>query len=223
MHLCWNIRSNSKPQEIPMLRRSPLILVLVAILALPAAAEDALGYQTPPQILADMIDAPPTPAVAVSPDGEWLVMLERPGLPPISEVAMPELRLAGLRINPRTNGPSRAGYLDSLTFQRLKDGKQVPVTGLPDGARLTSVDWSPNGERIAFIVTHDDQLSLWYAALGNGQARRVTPEGMALNGVYGRPYDWLRDSKSFVVRAIPEHRGAAPEENYVPSGPVVQW
>ena len=69
----------------------------------------------PPQVLADMIDAPPTPWVAVSPGGDWLVLLERPGLPPIDEVAMPELRLAGLRINPRTNGPSRATYLEGLT------------------------------------------------------------------------------------------------------------
>ncbi len=41
----------------------------------------------PPQVLADMIDAPPTPFVAVSPDNEWLLLLERPGNPPISEVA----------------------------------------------------------------------------------------------------------------------------------------
>ncbi len=205
-----------------MLRRSPLILVLVALLALPAVAADALSYQMPPQVLADMIDAPPTPGVAVSPDGDWLVMLERPGLPPISEVAMPELRLAGLRINPRTSGPSRAGYLDGLTFQRLQDGKQVPVTGLPQGARLTGVSWSPDGERIAFVVTHLDVLSLWYADLGDGKARRITPEGMALNGAYGRPYDWLRDGKSLVVRAIPADRGPAPAEAYVPAGPVVQ-
>ena len=205
-----------------MPRYVPLALLCAMLLALPAVASDALSYQMPAQVLADMIDAPPTPAVAVSPDGEWLVLLERPGLPPISEVAMPELRLAGLRINPRTNGRSRGGYLDGLTFQRLKDGKSVPVTGLPEDARINGVSWSPNGERIAFIVIHDDQLSLWYADLGNGKAKRVTPEGMALNGVYGRPYDWLRNSKSFVVRAIPDGRGPAPAEGHAPLGPVVQ-
>jgi dipeptidyl aminopeptidase/acylaminoacyl peptidase len=199
-------------------------LVLLATLPIaPAAAQDtATGYQMPPQVLADMIDAPPTPGVALSPDKAWLLLLERPGLPPIAEVAEPELRLAGLRINPRTNGPSREWSLDGLTLQRLRDGKQIPVTGLPEGARITGVSWSPDGERFAWVANVDESLSLWYADLDDGRARRVTPEGVRLNAVYGRPYDWLRDSESFVIRAVPAGRGEPPVEPYVPSGPVVQ-
>jgi dipeptidyl aminopeptidase/acylaminoacyl peptidase len=205
-----------------MSRRSILFLVALALLVGPVLAEESVSYQMPPQVLADMIDAPPTPWVAVSPDGEWLVLLERPGLPPISEVAMPELRLAGLRINPRTTGPSRARYIDGLTFQRLRDGELTPVTGLPEGGRLSGVSWSPDGGRIAFQVTQEDRISLWYAELGDAEARRVTPEGMALNAVYGRAYDWLRDGKSLVIRTIPADRGPTPQESYVPEGPVVQ-
>ena len=70
------------------------------------AQEPALTYQMPPQVLADIIDAPPTPGVYLSPDKEWLLLLERPGNPSIEEVAAPELRLAGLRINPRSMGRS---------------------------------------------------------------------------------------------------------------------
>jgi hypothetical protein len=43
----------------------------------------------------------------LAPDGRTLLLAEQPGLPGIAEVAQPELRLAGLRINPRNNGPSR--------------------------------------------------------------------------------------------------------------------
>ena len=49
-----------------------------AHLAQDAAQEAALAYQMPTQVLADMIDAPPTPGVYLSPDKEWLVLLERP-------------------------------------------------------------------------------------------------------------------------------------------------
>jgi len=198
-------------------------LGLAAGLADGAAAQDtAVGYQMPPAVLADMIDAPPTPGVALSPDQEWLLLLERPGLPPIAEVAEPELRLAGLRINPRSNGPSREWSLDGLRLQRLRDGKEIAVTGLPDGARITGVSWSPDGDRFAWVASIDESLSLWYADLADGRARRVTPEGLRLNGVYGRPYDWLRDGESFVIRAIPDGRGGPPVEPYVPTGPVVQ-
>ncbi|MCP4573868.1 MAG: prolyl oligopeptidase family serine peptidase [bacterium] len=205
---------------MPRFRLAALLLVLLPTLA--AAQDAAVSYQMPPQVLADMIDAPPTPFVAISPDNEWLLLLERPGNPPISEVAAPELRLAGRRINPRSNAPSRERPMNGLLFQRLSDGKEVRVTGLPAEPRITGVSWSPDGKRIACVVAIDNRLTLWSAELKNGKAKQVTPDDMALNGVYGRPYTWLYGSKEFVVNAIPADRGAAPVEPYVPMGPVVQ-
>ena len=198
------------------------LCVLLLAPTLAGAQDAAVSYQMPTQVLADMIDAPPTPWVAVSPDNEWLLLMEQPGNPPISEVAAPELRLAGLRINPRSSGRSRERPMNGLVFRQLSDGKEVRVTGLPDEPRITGVSWSPDGKRIAFVVTIDDKLGLWSAALKHGEAKQVTPEDMALNGVYGRPYSWLADSKSFVVNAVPVGRGAVPAESHVPTGPVVQ-
>ncbi|MCB1182565.1 S9 family peptidase [bacterium] len=207
--------------------RSPALplTLLVLLLALPAAAQDEgtrLGYQMPPQVLADIIDAPPTPGVSISPDNRWLLHLERPGYPSIAEVAQPELRLAGLRINPRSNGPSRGWNLNGLLLQNLSSGDEVRVTGLPADPQITSVTWSPDSERIAFVVNIDDALTLWTAKAKDGKAQRLTPAGMALNAVYGRPYSWLSDNKALVARVIPAGRGAAPAEPVVPSGPVIQ-
>jgi len=206
------------------MRPTALLIPLIVLLAVgPALAEgDALEYQMPPQVLADIIDAPPTPGVYLSPDNEWLLLLERPGYTPITEVAQPELRLAGLRINPRSNGPSRARSLNGLTFQRLSDGEEIKVTGLPEEARLTGVSWAPDGKRIAFVVNSADNLSLWFAELKNGKAVRVSPDDLALNAVYGRPYNWLADGKSFVARTVPSGRDAAPTEPLAPAGPVIQ-
>ena len=209
-------------------RRPALIAAaLCAVLLMPllAAGQDSatdIGYQMPPQVLADIIDAPPTPAVSLSPDNAWILQLERPGYPPISEVAQPELRLAGLRINPRANGPSRGANLNGLLLQELADGRQVRVTGLPADPVITSVTWAPDSRTIAFVVAIDDRLTLWTAAVKDGKARRLTPEGMALNAVYGRPYSWLSDSKTLIARTIPAGRGPAPVEPLVPSGPVIQ-
>ena len=197
--------------------------ILTAFMFATASADDtAIGYQMPPQVLADIIDAPPTPGVYLSPDGEWMLLLLRPGLPSIEEVAQPELRLAGLRINPRSNGPSRARTLSGLTFRRLSDGAERPVEGIPEGARITSISWSYDAERIAFVVNYQDRLSLWSAELKNGKAHQVSPEEMALNSVYGRPYNWLLDSKSFVARIVPAGRGSAPAAPLAPEGPVIQ-
>lgn len=211
---------------MPTTRPRPISLALALLLALAiiptgAAALEG-GYRMPPAVLADMIDAPPTPRVDVSPDRAWILLLDSPGLPSIEEVAQPELRLAGMRINPATNGPSRQRTLSGLRFRRLSDGFERPVTGLPAGGRITDVTWSPDGKRIAFVLESDGALALWTAALDGGDAERVGKRDLVLNAAYAGPYRWLPDSQSFVVASIPAGRGAPPAEPLAPAGPIVQ-
>ena len=82
---------------------------LLAVWSLTAttAADTGPSYRIPPQPLADIVDAPPTPEVRLSPDREWMLLLERPNLISLAELAQPELRIGGRRIRARTNGPSR--------------------------------------------------------------------------------------------------------------------
>src|SRR5438128_12664930 len=92
-----------------LLRFVTVVAVCLALVT-PAAAQESRsaspGYRMPPKAIAELIDAPVTPGASLSPNREWLLLLEVPSLPPIAEISQPELRLAGLRFNPRTNGPS---------------------------------------------------------------------------------------------------------------------
>jgi hypothetical protein len=74
------------------------LLALALSAGLPAVAADT--YRTPPSPLADIVDAPPTPAVSLSPDHRRALLIEYPSLIGIAELAEPELRLGGLRIKP---------------------------------------------------------------------------------------------------------------------------
>lgn len=195
--------------------------VLAAVL--PANAQSgtpALTYQMPPKAIADLIDAPPTPAVSISPDHAWMAFLELPGLPSIEEVAQPELRLAGLRINPRTNGPSRVTHYSGLRLKRIEGGGETAITGLPANPKITNVSWSPDAKWLAFTLTMGDHIELWAAEVATGQAKQLAP--VAVNAVYGGSYDWVSDSKSLIVLTVPDTRGAAPAEPVAPTGPVVQ-
>jgi hypothetical protein len=50
----------------------------------------------PPQEIIDLVDVPPEPNLSFSPDQSQVLQLYRPSpLPPISELARPELKLAG--------------------------------------------------------------------------------------------------------------------------------
>src|SRR5690606_35665238 len=134
-------------------------------LAAPLAAQEP--YRDPPAPIARILDAPPLPFASVSPDRGTQLLLERNALPPIADVAAPELRLAGLRIDPRTVGPARA--------QPLRGFRAVPVSGgaeraivTPEGAHLGSPRWSRDSRRIAFTVERADGITLWVAEVATG-------------------------------------------------------
>ncbi|MBL0121233.1 MAG: S9 family peptidase [Betaproteobacteria bacterium] len=157
----------------------------------------------------------------MAPNREWLMLLERPALPSVADLAQPELRLAGLRINPRTNDQSRSAHAIAIKLIKLADRSEKIVSGLPLGARIGDALWSPDAKRVAFTVVRDNGIELMVADVGNGAvARRVTDR--MLNGVLGRPMGWHSDSKSLIVNLLPVARGAPPKLAAVPSGPAVQ-
>jgi dipeptidyl aminopeptidase/acylaminoacyl peptidase len=206
-----------------------LFIALCSLWIATAEAQTNLDYQQPPKAIVDIVDALPTPGINLSPAGaasekRWLLIEHFAGLPPIADLAQPELRLAGLRFNPKTDGPSRGRYDTSLELQALPNGKATAVTGLPAHAKIRFTDWSPDGKKVAFVnieeSPEDAGLSLWIIDVASAQARRLP--GIDLDGVFGAPCEWLSDSSGLVCKTVPSDRGPAPARSEVPTGPVVQ-
>lgn len=197
------------------------LLLASCLLLLPAYAQKDLQYQTPPPAIADLANAPLTPLVSVDAEGKWMLLLERPGYPSIEELAQPELRIAGLRINPRTNGPSRSSSYNGLTLKNIESGESYPIEGLPADPQIENVSWSPNGQHIAFTITRPNGLELWITDVTGREARRLT-EARLNDAMGGTPYDWFPDNKAILAKLTVEERGEAPVEAPAPEGPVIQ-
>ena len=174
----------------------------------------------PPKSIIDLVDAPVTPNISLSPDKKHILILERSSLPSIEELSQPELRLAGLRINPFTNGRSRSNNYKSIIIQNINSGKQKKVKGLPKNSTISSVIWSPNGKQIAISLINGNQINLYLAETKNGKAKLLI--NRPLNTIYGSSVYWLNDSKGLIIKAIVENRGDEPKLNTVPKGPILQ-
>ena len=178
------------------------------------------GYKMPPKAIADLVDAPVTPNISISPDKKNILILERASLPSIEELSQPELRLAGLRISPTTNGRSRANSYKGILIQNIKSGKQKKVKGLPKNAKISSVSWSPDSKRIAMSVINGNQINLYLSETKTGKAKLLIKK--PLNTIYGSAFYWLSDSKSLIIKTIIDNRGNSPKLSNVPSGPILQ-
>lgn len=204
-------------RRCPYLRSALAGTVWAGLVSLLAAA-DAV-YRTPSAPLAALVDAPLAPTAVLSPDRSRLLLLDRPGAPSLAELAQPELKLAGLRINPATNTRSRETHFTGLTLQPIDGGPAQRVTGLPDGARLGDYEWNRDGRHLALTLVSERGVELWVVDLATATARRLT--GPVLNGAFGEPIVWL-DAATLLVRRVPPDRGPAPTAPAVPPGPIVQ-
>ncbi len=198
-----------------MLRARAIAWVLVWPFTIAAQSR----YQKPPKEMLDVLHAPPPPQVFVSPARDAMLLAEWVRYPPIRELAQPMLRLAGHRIDPRTNGPHNPRYFTAFTIKRLPGGEEVKIQA-PSGGRLGEPEWSPDGRRLAFTNTTNAGIELWVAETATGKARRLTD--VIVNAAGGNAIRWMPDSRTLLVRLIPAGRGKPPEPPEAPEGPTIQ-
>ncbi|GMN52305.1 hypothetical protein TIFTF001_021459 [Ficus carica] len=203
--------------------------------ATPAQDEDELaagvGYRLPPLEIRDIVDAPPLPALSFSPFRDKILFLKRRALPPLAELARPEEKLAGIRIDGKCNTRSRMSFYTSIAIhQLLPDGTLGPereVHGFTDGAKINFVTWSPDGRHLSFSVRVDEEdnssskLRVWVADVETGKARPLFENlDISLNAVFDN-FVWL-DNSSLLVSTIPLSRRDPPKKPIVPFGPKIQ-
>jgi dipeptidyl aminopeptidase/acylaminoacyl peptidase len=195
-----------------------LMLTCAAVLGLSSLVAAQAPYKLPPQVVVDILDAPPLPSVSVSPDRQWLLLLEQRSMPSIAQVGRPMLRLAGSRIDPRSNGPHQPSTITGLELERVADASVRRV--VTAAATIAFPSWSPDGRRIAFVAPGDSVISLWVVDVASAQARRL--DVPPLNAADGPPCQWMPDSAHLLCLFVPDGRGAAPAEAAVPVGPTTQ-
>jgi len=178
------------------------------------------GYRRPPEEIAKLVEAPLTPAVGLSHDKTWMALLDRSDFPTIEELSRPELRIAGLRINPDNFGPSRTNPFIGLKFKNLKDMKEHTVAGLPSPLNLSAFLFSPDSKKASFLQTYPDRIELWVVDLTTFQAKQITKR--KVNQTYANPVAWTSSSDRILFLAAANEGKTLATRTRVPDGPVIE-
>ncbi len=178
-----------------------------------------MAYQRPPKVIEEMALAPSAPRVSFNDAYTWMLQLQSSPYYSISELAQPELRLAGVRINPLTYSTSRERGFSGATLKNMKTGEEVQVSGLPEGCVLLESSWYPDGDKLLLAGKDATGVYLYAVNCADGQAKKVTER--RLHTIERFLICWLGND-TFLTRVVPDNMGEAPEENKVPTGPMVQ-
>ncbi|MDD8027393.1 MAG: S9 family peptidase, partial [Acidobacteriota bacterium] len=196
--------------------RLSLGLIVLALAAAFGAAQEP--YKLPPQNVQDILNAPPTPRVTLSPDREVMLLVENESMPTIAYISQPLLRLAGMRITPANNSGQVLTFSTGLTLKTIKTGLERKID-LPAGIKFSGASWSDDGKWIAFARYLDDGVELWVVDAVSGRAKALTAP--RLNMVTG-DIAWMPGDKQILCSMVPGDRGPAPVEPRIPIGPTVQ-
>ncbi len=197
-------------------------LVLIAFILTSGIgfAQENLGYQKPPKEILDLVDAPLAPSVLINESGEHMVLLYRDYYKSIAELSETELRLAGLRINPKTNIGSRTNYYKNIKIKNPKDEKALQVSGLPENPRLANFKWSPDQTKIALTNTTSEGAEVWVLHLEKAVVIKITDA--SVNANMRDVINWFKDGQSLLVKMLPTDRKALINANEtVPKGPTI--
>ena len=194
-----------------------VLFVLIAAAGLPVTAGE--GYRLPPPEVVDLVTAEPAPRVSFSPDGKWMVWTHRDALPSIEDLSRRMLRLAGVRIDPVTNGRFRSSYDRGFEIRSVQTGDLLTRVTLKEGEGLAGTVWSHRSNALAFRVvtaagTHLHSLSL-------DRPKEILRHAQPINTLMGG-FSFMPDGETMLVQLVPADRGPEPAAPAAPTGPNIQ-
>jgi len=110
-----------------------IVLSVFILLTFNSFSQENLSYQKPSKEILDLVDFDRPPSVIYDDNKDYLVFLYRDNYKSIEDLSEEELRLAGLRINPKTNIGSRVSFYNDIKIKSLVGKSQNinQIKGLP--------------------------------------------------------------------------------------------
>lgn len=119
-----------------------LILPLLTLFfSVSGNSQENIRYQTPPAEIMELADYERTPSVMLDSRNEYMIFTYRSTYKSLDELNQPELKLAGLRINPVVNISSTTTYFNNIKIRKATEPSEIQVSALPDNPKITNLQF----------------------------------------------------------------------------------
>ncbi len=199
--------------------KSFLVVLFLYCFQFNLIAQDNTGYQLPPKVIADLLLAPPTPSVSVNSTAKYMLVMERNSYPTVEELGQPELKIAGLRINPLNASLTRQTYINHLVLKQIGSDKSLVIKGLPSNLSALSPVWNHSENKIAFFNILSNRVDVYVIDISSLTCKKVNTA--AANIVLGNTLAWVDDANLLYKVNVNDPAKVA-KKPITPKGPTIQ-
>ena len=199
--------------------RSFLWMLLMVFFVTKVFAQENTGYQVPPKVIADLLLAAPTPTISINSSAKYMLVMERNSYPTVEELGQPELKIAGLRINPINASLTRQTYINRLVLKPIGSDKTIAIKGLPTNLSALNPSWNPSENKIAFFNVLPNKVDVYVIDITTLSCNKIN-KGSA-NLVLGNTLIWADDATVMYKTNVNDPVNVA-KKPITPKGPTIQ-
>jgi dipeptidyl aminopeptidase/acylaminoacyl peptidase len=175
-------------------------------------------YQEPESPIKEMADAELAPVIRINTKATLAFLMHRRPYKELEELAAPELKLAGLRINPKTNIQSRESHFYKISLLDILDNSEHEISGLPEKGKFCRLSWNYEQDKAIVLNIESNGVQAWIIDVIDKTAKAIGNNN--INGNISQAFVWLK-SDEILFSTIPA-AGVIYQLNQdtLPSGPI---
>ena len=187
---------------------------------MPMYAQENITFQKPSKEILELADFELAPAISMNSEKNQAILVYRNTYKTLDDLNQEDIRLGGLRINPKTSISSTMTFYTRIIVKDLVTQVEREVKNMPKSAKIAYITWSPDEKKIAFVNNTNNGNELWYINLERAEATRLTQA--ELNANMGNPITWFKNSNELIIKTQRHHyNDLINKENAIPTGPTV--
>ena len=162
------------------------------------------SYQLPPTEILELANYTPAPTISMDMRYEFVIFKYRNAYKDLEDLIMPEVRLAGRRVNPINRVSTSIDFFRNIKIGKTDGREPVQVEGLPENLRIAYTAFSPDERFYSFTNVTDVGHELWIINIKEAKAKKLLEAG--LNAFFGNPIEWLPDNRQLIVQTVPKNQ-----------------